>query len=107
MGRTRHSLRDSFEAPFARPGRRRTFLGTPGPTPEAAVLRGRLRLRDHMALQDLTPQLRTRMGRVERWVGLFVLGAALLLLGAFAYYIAHTAHRKGWFLTKVPYFIYV
>jgi ABC-type transporter Mla subunit MlaD len=60
-----------------------------------------------MALQDLTPQLRTRMGRMERWVGLFVIGAAVLLLGAFAYYIAHTAHRKGWFLTKVPYFIYV
>src|SRR5687767_8350204 len=56
-----------------------------------------------MALQDLTPQLRTRLSRVERVVGVFVLFATLLLLAGFAYYIYATAQRKGWFLTKVVY----
>ena len=56
-----------------------------------------------MALQDLTPQLRTRLSRVERIVGVFVLFATLLLLTGFAYYIYATAQRKGWFLTKVEY----
>jgi ABC-type transporter Mla subunit MlaD len=56
-----------------------------------------------MALQDLTPQLRTRLSRVERIVGVFVLFATLLLLAGFAYYIYATAQRKGWFLTKVGY----
>ena len=32
-----------------------------------------------MALQDLTPQLRTRLSRMERAVGWFVLFAVLLL----------------------------
>jgi len=56
-----------------------------------------------MPLQDLTPQLRTRLSRVERAVGLFITLATLLLLGGFAYYIYHTAERKGWFLTKIFY----
>ncbi len=56
-----------------------------------------------MALQDLTPQLRTRLSRVERVVGLFVTVATLLLLAGFAYYIYHTAERKGWFKTKIYY----
>ena len=60
-----------------------------------------------MALQDLTPQLRTRLGRVERIVGLFVSVATLLLLTGFVYYLYHTAHKKGWFLTKAPYFVYL
>lgn len=60
-----------------------------------------------MALQDLTPQLRTRLGRVERAVAIFVIVATLLLLAGFAYYVHHTAQRKGWFLTKAPYFTYV
>jgi len=60
-----------------------------------------------MALQDLTPQLRTRIGRVERAVAVFVIIATLLLLAGFVYYIQHTAKRKGWFLTKAPYFTYV
>ncbi len=55
-------------------------------------------------MQDLTPQLRTRLGRVERAVGLFVLLATLLLLGGFGYYVYHTAKRKGWFDTKVTYY---
>ncbi len=56
-----------------------------------------------MALQDLTPQLRTRLNRMERAVGVFVLVAAVLLLVGFAYYLRNTAQRKGWFLQKVTY----
>src|SRR5256885_3238510 len=55
-----------------------------------------------MALQDLTPQLRTRLGRMERAVGIFVGLATLLLLSGFLYYLYHTAVRKGWFLKKIP-----
>ena len=60
-----------------------------------------------MAVQDLTPQLRTRLGRLERWVGVFVTLATLLTLIGLAYYVYNTAQRKGWFLTKAPYFIYL
>ena len=60
-----------------------------------------------MAVQDLTPQLRTRLSQVERAVGWFVILATFLLLGGFAYYVYHTAKQKGWFLTKIPYWTYV
>lgn len=60
-----------------------------------------------MALQDLTPQLRTRLSRMERAVGWFVALALLLLVLGFGYYVYTTAERKGWFLTKAPYFTYV
>ena len=60
-----------------------------------------------MALQDLTPQLRTRLSRMERAVGWFVFLATALLLFGFGYYIYHTAERKGWFLIKAPFFTYV
>jgi ABC-type transporter Mla subunit MlaD len=56
-----------------------------------------------MALQDLTPQLRTRLNRMERAVGWFVLLAAVLLLLGFGYYLRNTAQRKGWFLQKITY----
>jgi ABC-type transporter Mla subunit MlaD len=56
-----------------------------------------------MALQDLTPQLRTRLSRMERAVGGFVLLATVLLLFGFGYYLYNTAARKGWFIQKVPY----
>jgi hypothetical protein len=56
-----------------------------------------------MALQDLTPQLRTRLSRMERAVGWFVLLATALLLFGFGYYIYKTAERKGWFIQKVAY----
>src|SRR5215213_3959069 len=59
-----------------------------------------------MALHDLTPQLRTRLSRLERAVGLFVVIAAGLLLFGFGYYIYSTAERKGWFKTKAPYFTF-
>lgn len=60
-----------------------------------------------MALQDLTPQLRTRLGRVERMVGVFVIIATVLLLSGFSYYLYHTAQRKGWLEVKAPFFTYV
>ena len=59
-----------------------------------------------MALQDLTPQLRTRLSRMERAVGWFVTLAVVLLVSGFVYYVYHTAANKGWFLTKAPYFTY-
>jgi ABC-type transporter Mla subunit MlaD len=60
-----------------------------------------------MPLQDLTPQLRTRLNRMEKAVGWFVFVAAVLLVFGFAYYIYHTAERKGWFKLKAPFFTYV
>ena len=60
-----------------------------------------------MALQDLTPQLRTRLSRLERTVGLFVGVATLLLLAALIFYIQQTAKRKGWFDKKLPYYTFV
>jgi ABC-type transporter Mla subunit MlaD len=59
-----------------------------------------------MALQDLTPQLRTRLSRMERAVGWFVLLAAGLLAFGFIYYVYNTAERKGWFKIKAPYFTF-
>jgi ABC-type transporter Mla subunit MlaD len=60
-----------------------------------------------MALQDLTPQLRTRLSRMERAVGWFVFLAVLVLAFGFLYYIYDTAERKGWFLVKARYFTFV
>jgi ABC-type transporter Mla subunit MlaD len=59
-----------------------------------------------MALQDLTPQLRTRLSRMERAVGWFVIVAVGLLAFGFVYYVYNTAKRKGWFLTKASYFTF-
>src|SRR5580765_2112873 len=59
-----------------------------------------------MALQDLTPQLRTRLSRMERAVGWFVFIAILLLGFGFVYYVYDTAERKGWFLLKAQYFTF-
>jgi len=60
-----------------------------------------------MALQDLTPQLRTRLSRMERAVGWFVFVATALLLFGFGYYLYHTAERKGWFVIKAPFHTYL
>lgn len=60
-----------------------------------------------MALHDLTPQLRTRLRRMEKIVGLFVAVAAVLLLVGFAYYVYHTAVRRGWLTPKVSYYTFV
>ena len=60
-----------------------------------------------MPLQDLTPQLRTRLNKMERAVGWFVFLATALLLFGFGYYLYHTAERKGWFLVKAKFYTYV
>jgi len=60
-----------------------------------------------MGLQDLTPQLRTRLSRMERAVGWFVFLATALLLFGFGYYIYHTAERKGWFKIKAPFHTFI
>ena len=60
-----------------------------------------------MPLQDLTPQLRTRLNRMEKAVGWFVFIATALLVFGFGYYLYHTAERKGWFKIKAPFFTYV
>ena len=60
-----------------------------------------------MALQDLTPQLRTRLSRMERVVGWFVFLATALLLFGFGFYVYHTAERKGWFVIKAKFHTYV
>lgn len=60
-----------------------------------------------MPLQDLTPQLRTRLSRLESAVGWFVLLAGALLIAGFIYYVWHTAQRKGWFQEKVVFSTFV
>lgn len=60
-----------------------------------------------MALQDLTPQLRTRLSRMERAVGWFVFLATALLLFGFGYYLYHVADQRGWFLTKAKFYTYI
>lgn len=59
-----------------------------------------------MALQDLTPQLRTRLNRMERAVGWFLFLATALLVFGFGYYIYKTAQSKGWLLNKAKYYIF-
>jgi hypothetical protein len=50
-----------------------------------------------MPTQDLTPQLRTRLSRLEKVVGWFVTVATLLLIAGLGFYIHNLAVRKGWF----------
>src|SRR5580765_7357512 len=76
-GRIHHAKRN-FAGPFPKRG------------PDA-VLKSRLALAENLfwrriravPVQDLTPQLRTRLSRVERAVGIFVSVATLLLLAGF------------------------
>ncbi|HEX7654653.1 MAG TPA: MlaD family protein, partial [Verrucomicrobiae bacterium] len=60
-----------------------------------------------MPLQDLTPQLRTRLNRMEKTVGWFVFLATILMVVGFGYYIYQTAASKGWFVIKAPFYTYV
>lgn len=60
-----------------------------------------------MALQDITPQLRTRLRRVEWMVVLFLGGALLLVLGSIAWWVKQTGDRRGWFILEVPYYTYL
>jgi ABC-type transporter Mla subunit MlaD len=57
-------------------------------------------------MQDLTPQIRTRLNRVERSVGWFVLLAVALLAAGFCYYLYTQALRRGWLESKAPYYTY-
>ncbi len=59
-----------------------------------------------MPLQDLTPQLRTRLNRMERAVGWFIMIATVLLLFGFGYYLHYAATQRGWFKEKAKFFIY-
>src|SRR6202021_2203917 len=60
-------------------------------------------LNNTMALQDLTPQLRTRLNRTEKAAGWFVLIAVVLLVVGLSYYLYQTAKNRGWFVPKVRY----
>lgn len=60
-----------------------------------------------MPLQDLTPQLRTRLSRMERGVGWFVFLATVLLLFAFGYYLYNVAVQRGWFVVKAGFHTYL
>ena len=60
-----------------------------------------------MPVQDLTPQLRTRLSKVERAVGIFVIIATLLLLAGLAFYLHSTAQRRGWLKEKFAYHTYL
>ena len=60
-----------------------------------------------MPLGDLTPQLRVRLFRRERFVGLFVAAAGVLMLAGFLYYLYHTAERRGWFVPSAPFYTFV
>jgi len=60
-----------------------------------------------MALQDLTPQLRTRLRRVEWVVVLFLAGTALLALLGFGWFIRTTGETRGWWVKQVPYYTYL
>ncbi len=60
-----------------------------------------------MALQDLTPQLRTRLNHAERAVGWFVFLAVALLLFGFGFYIYQTAQQRGWFVIKAKFHTYL
>ena len=59
-----------------------------------------------MPLQDLTPQLRTRLNPLEKIVGWFILAATALMLLALAYYLYRTAEQRGWFEVKAAYSTY-
>ncbi|MEY2409844.1 MAG: phospholipid/cholesterol/gamma-HCH transport system substrate-binding protein [Verrucomicrobiota bacterium] len=60
-----------------------------------------------MPVQDLTPQLRTRLSRLEKWVGIFVTLATLLVLVGLVFYVHQMARRKGWYVVKLPYYTFV
>ena len=60
-----------------------------------------------MPIQDLTPQLRTRLNRFERIVGIFIMAATLMMVIGLFLYLRETAKRKGWFVLKAPYYTYL
>jgi MlaD protein len=59
-----------------------------------------------MPLQDLTPQLRTRLNRMEKVVGWFITAALALAAVGFAYFLYRTAELRGWFEVEAPFYTY-
>ena len=59
-----------------------------------------------MPLQDLTPQLRTRLNRMEKTMGWFILAALALMVLGFGYFLYRAAEQRGWFEIKAPFFTY-
>jgi len=60
-----------------------------------------------MALQDLTPQLRTRLRKVEWVVVLFLAGAVVVALVGLGFFIKTTGDKRGWWVKQVPYYTYL
>ncbi len=60
-----------------------------------------------MALQDLPPQLRTRLRKVEWFVVLFLGGTLVLMAVSLAWFIKKTGDARGWWVTEVPYYTYL
>ena len=60
-----------------------------------------------MALQDLTPQLRTRLRKVEWFVVLFLGGTLVLMVTSLGWFIKKTGDARGWWVTEVPYYTYL
>ena len=60
-----------------------------------------------MALQDLTPQLRTRLRKVEWVVVLFLAGALMVGLVGLGFFIKTTGDQRGWWVKQVPYYTYL
>lgn len=58
-------------------------------------------------MQDLTPQIRTRLRRVEWLVLAFLIGTGLLFLSALGWWIKTTGDARGWFVIEVPYYTYL
>jgi ABC-type transporter Mla subunit MlaD len=59
-----------------------------------------------MPLQDLTPQLRTRLSRMEKIMGWFITAAIALVVLGFGYYLYRTAEQRGWFEVQAPFCTY-
>ncbi len=59
-----------------------------------------------MPLQDLTPQLRTRLNRMEKIMGWFIIAAIVLMAVGFAYFLYRSAEQRGWFEVKAPFSTY-
>ncbi len=58
-------------------------------------------------MHDLTPQIRTRLRRVEWLVLAFLIGSGLLFLAAIGWWIKTTGDERGWFVVEVPYYTYL
>ncbi len=58
-------------------------------------------------MHDLTPQIRTRLRRVEWLVLAFLTGSGLLFLSAVGWWIKTTGDERGWFVVEVPYYTYL